>query len=251
MSDPSDNYKHIDKAEKGLSHLDNYKSTLALKASQAKAYAAKKMWGTREDTDLTDPDNLVNAKDFLDAEFRRDFAGHMSDFYVSSALEKVKSLNPDGKALSKEEKEEVLKKLKKDDPHFYDTLTQHYGIISKQEIENVMKNQGEDFWTNYERVVSDQLAPRVTERIQGTLTEKFTDEDWKHIQDRMDLKKHKMYQTRDLTKEELMEAFAKYSIDGELNSEWVKTQDWYDMHLPKKKAEAEKKKGKTTNLKAA
>ena len=242
------NYEHIDKIQKGLSHIENYKSTLAMKASQAKMYAAKKTWGA--DGGLEDVNKLVNTKDFKSRPFRSEFAGHMADFYVLDSLEHVKTLNPSGKKMSEKEKLDALKKLKKEDIHFYHTLTKHYGILAKDELEGVMERQGESFWTNYEAAVANQLAERVTNSIQGTLTEKLTDNDLEHIKSRMNLKEHADYMTRDLTRDELIKAFTNYSVnDGKLTQDFLESEfaSWYD---PKHPEQVKKGKAKVVKMPA-
>jgi len=240
-------YGHIDKAQKGLSHLEDYESTLTMKATQAKMYAAKKTWGATGD--VKDIDKLVRARDFEGETFRRDFAGHMADFYVLDSLEKVKTLNPTGKSLSDKEKEKKLEDLKKDDIHFYNTLAEHYGLVPKESLINVMKQHGKDFWGAFDNVYAKQIAPNITTKIAGSLTDKFTENDLEVIKSRINLKEHDNYLLRDLTRKELIDAFTNYSVNGKLTEEFLKSQEvsWYDTKRPE---EIKSKKAKVIPMPA-
>jgi hypothetical protein len=236
MSDPSNKYKHIDDIEVGIEGAKSYEASMITNAAGSKAYAAKKMW----------KDGKHNLEDFESTAFRKQFAKHMHHYHVRESLAQDEKYNPGKKELSDEQKDKLAEDLKKTSLSRYHILGEHFAGISEVEIENNMAQYGKEFFQSYNNVLARQFAPRLTQKITGSLLNKIKDEDLGHIEERMNLKQFKDFMVRDkLTRDETLQAFANYSVGKKFDDEFLAQADWYDITLPrKKKEEAAKKKKK-------
>jgi len=219
-----------------LKHLKSYKEIMTLSNNEALITAAKKHLDY-DGSKMSFSDFLKSGYDvdkWKDADFQEKFTQTMTDIYVERGLKN----NPN---IFKETSAEKLRNGDLEDQSLYKTLSQHYGGITKQELQGLVSKHKD----NFVNIFSSQIAPGLADRIASRIRDSAVS----HIKDSKDhldklveesvAPEHRKYFTRSLTREEAIELLETYSQkDSPLDLDDLKSFDFFNVPY---KSKSEKK----------
>lgn len=154
----ADDYIQMEKTKKFLKHLPAYKQALTIYQNEALIHAAKQHMGydgTKKFSDFVEND--FDMTKWKDSKFQRKFAESMSDFYVAKGLqEDVFKEGKDAKTLREGNAEQ--KRL-------YNMLSQHYGGITREQLQSQIAERGEEFVNWYFTQAAPYFAGQISDQI--------------------------------------------------------------------------------------